>query len=382
MRASILITFWEFSGSVSTLIAYKIDALALLSQHPIGISIPQASITTIADKTDNTMTSPIPENETQRLEVLRSYDILNTPPEIDFDALTRIAVHAFDTPAAVIGLMDADRLWFKSRLGLDEPQLDRQIAFCAYAIMEPEKTLIVEDLKSDPRFEDNPLVTQPPNLRFYAGAPIVARSGHALGTIAIADIKPRSFSNEQSGVLRDLSTLVMTALESRRRAMQLARLAMTDYLTGLANRAEFDRTLEAEMAHATRTAETFSVLYLDLDGFKLVNDSFGHAAGDEVLCEVARRLSQQVRAEDELARFGGDEFGVILRDASQDSAHKLAERIAEAVSEPIMLSSGAMTAVGVSAGIATYADAIDTATALLAEADRDLYQAKHLKGIR
>ena len=328
------------------------------------------------------MACPIPENETQRLEALRSYEILDTPPEVDFDALTRVAAHAFDTPAAVVGLMDAGRLWFKSRLGVDEPQLDRQIAFCAYAIMKPEKTLIVEDLKSDPRFEDNPLVTQPPNLRFYAGAPIVARSGHALGTIAIADIKPRSFSTAQSGVLRDLSTLVMTVLESRRRAMQLARLAMTDYLTGLANRAEFDKTLEAEMAHATRTAETFSVLYLDLDGFKLVNDSFGHAAGDEVLCEVARRLSQQVRAEDELARFGGDEFGVILRDASQDSAHKLAERIAEAVSEPIMLSSGAMTAVGVSVGIATYADAIDTAAALLAEADRDLYQAKHRKGIR
>ena len=382
MRESKLIRFWEISGSVSTLIAIKIDALAFLSRHPIGRSIPQTSITTIADRTDNTMACPIPENEAQRLEALRSYEILDTPPEVDFDALTRVALHTFDTPAAVVGLMDADRLWFKSRLGVDEPQLDRQIAFCAYAIMEPEKTLIVKDLKSDPRFEDNPLVTQPPNLRFYAGAPIVARSGHALGTIAIADVKPRSFSNAQSGVLRDLSTLVMTALESRRRAMQLARLAMTDYLTGIANRAEFDRTLEAEMAHATRTAETFSVLYLDLDGFKLVNDSFGHAAGDEVLCEVARRLSQQVRTEDELARFGGDEFGVILRDASEDSAHKLAERIAEAVSEPIMLSSGEMTAVGVSAGIATYADAIDTATALLAEADRDLYQAKHLKGKR
>lgn len=382
MRESKLIRFWEISGSVSTLIAIKIDALAFLSRHPIGRSIPQTSITTIADRTDNTMACPIPENEAQRLEALRSYEILDTPPEVDFDALTRVAAHAFDTPAAVVGLMDAGRLWFKSRLGLDEPQLDRQIAFCAYAIMEPEKTLIVEDLKSDPRFEDNPLVTQSPNLRFYAGAPIVARSGHALGTIAIADIKPRSFNNAQSGVLRDLSTLVMTALESRRRAMQLARLAMTDYLTGIANRAEFDRTLEAEMAHATRTAETFSVLYLDLDDFKLVNDSFGHAAGDEVLCEVAQRLSQQVRAEDELARFGGDEFGVILRDASQDSAHKLAERIAEAVSKPIMLSSGEITSVGVSAGIATYADAINTATALLAEADRDLYQAKHLKGIR
>jgi diguanylate cyclase (GGDEF)-like protein len=136
------------------------------------------------------------------------------------------------------------------------------------------------------------------------------------------------------------------------------------------------------MAHATRTAETFSVLYLDLDDFKLINDSFGHAAGDEVLCEVARRLSQQVRTEDALARFGGDEFGVILRDASQDSALKLAERIAEAVSEPIMLSSGEITGVGVSVGIATYEDSIDTAADLLAEADRNLYQAKHGKRIR
>jgi hypothetical protein len=85
---------------------------------------------------------PIPENEAERLAAVRAYDVLDTPPELDFDALTRVAAHVFNTPAAVVGLMDADRLWFTSRLGLDVPQLDRQIAFCAFAVMRPDESLV------------------------------------------------------------------------------------------------------------------------------------------------------------------------------------------------------------------------------------------------
>lgn len=116
--------------------------------------------------TEPSVHCPVPENETQRLEAVHAYRVLDTPPEVDFEALTHRATQIFDMPAAVIGLMDADRLWFKSQIGLGAPQLDRRIAFCAYTIMRPDDPLIVEDLQQAPRFAHNPLVVGPPHLRF------------------------------------------------------------------------------------------------------------------------------------------------------------------------------------------------------------------------
>ncbi len=321
----------------------------------------------------------MPANEVQRLRAVLSYDILDTPPDEDFDALTRVAAHALNMPAAVIGLMDSNRLWFKSRLGLGVPQLDRQIAFCAYAIMQPDKPLVVEDLRQDHRFQGNPLVTGAPNLCFYAGAPLVDRDGYVLGTIAVADTRPRTLNDAQRALLSDLSILVITALERRYRANLLGHLAITDHLTGLANRAQFERTLNAEIAHARRTGEPFTVFYMDLDDFKDINDSLGHAAGDEVLCEVSRRMMDQVRAEDLLARFGGDEFAVFMRQSEDDSVASLAKRITKVVSAPIILSTGDKVSVGISVGIANYTDSIDSMVTILAQADHSLYEAKRRK---
>lgn len=325
---------------------------------------------------DRTMQCPMPENEAQRLQAVLSYGILDTAPEVDFDTLTRVATLAFNAPAAVIGLMDSDRLWFKSQLGIGVQQLDRRIAFCAHAIMRPGELFVVEDLRLDTRFQDNPLVANAPNLRFYAGSPLIDRHGYALGTIAVVDTRPRVFNEGQRALLGDLSSLVISILESRQQAILLNRLAMTDHLTGLANRAQFERTLKSEMAHARRTGERFTVLYMDLDDFKQVNDSFGHAAGDEVLREVARRMMKQVRAEDLVARLGGDEFGIFFRQSADESAESLASRIFEAVSEPVTLSTGDTVSVGISTGIAHYADDIESMPALLAQADRALYEIK------
>jgi diguanylate cyclase (GGDEF)-like protein len=325
---------------------------------------------------NETLQCPIPANEAQRLRAVRSYEILDTLPEVDFDTLTRVAAHALDTPAAVIGLMDADRLWFKSQLGLGVQQLDRKIAFCAHAIMRPDELFIVEDLKKDARFQNNPLVTNAPHLRFYAGAPLIDQTGFALGTIAVVDTEPRTFNDIQRQLLHDLSTLVISAMDNRHRSILLGHLAMNDHLTGLANRAQFERTLNTEMAHSRRSGEPFTVLYMDLDGFKKINDTLGHAAGDEVLCEAARRMAEQVRTEDLIARIGGDEFGVIMRQSIDDSPELLAHRINDVSAKPIVLSTGQKVSVGISVGIATYTDAIDSMTNLLAQADRALYEAK------
>jgi diguanylate cyclase (GGDEF)-like protein len=325
------------------------------------------------------MDCPVPPDEARRLKAVHSYDILDTPPEMDFDALTRVAAHAFNTPAAVIGLMDSDRLWFKSQLGLDVPQLDRQIAMCAHALMSPSEAFVVEDLSQDPRFRHNPLVTQSPHLRFYAGVPLVDADGFALGTIAVVDKQPRAFSDAQRASLQDMSRLVISSLENRQRALLLSHLAMTDYLTGLANRVQFERTLNSELAHSRRTGESFTVLYMDLDGFKAINDAFGHAAGDEVLVEVAQRLTRQVRAEDLVSRFGGDEFGVFLRESQQDSDESLIQRIVETVSEPITLASGVTVRIGISVGKSSYMNIVDNLSTLLTRADEALYEVKRKK---
>ena len=315
-------------------------------------------------------------NESQRLRAIRSYEILDSLPELEFDALARVAAHSFGTPIALIAMMDSDRLWFKSKIGLDVPELDRKIAFCAHAIMHPAEALVVEDLRADERFAGNPLVAGAPHIRFYAGAAIVDPAGQPLGTIAVLDAVPRLFNGQQRETLQDLATLVVTALTGRRRALDLERLALNDYLTGIGNRAQFDRSMEASFRRAGRSGEIFTVLCLDLDGFKDVNDRLGHAAGDEVLCEVARRLSRVVRLGDTLARIGGDEFAVIMGHGGSDAAAVLARRIVDGVRQPFVLSNDATATVTVSVGMASYHPAISSASELLVQADRALYLAK------
>lgn len=323
---------------------------------------------------------PIPVNESERLRVLQSYDILDSQPEIDFDALVRIAACALDAPMAVVGLLDSDRIWFKSRLGVNTPELDRGVAFCAYTAMQSNRLFIVEDLSQDKRFKTNKLVTEPPYLRFYAGAPLVDPNGYVLGTIAVVDTRPRNLNEKQREVLYDLSLLVMTALENRRRSTLLEEMVVTDYLTGISNRAHFDRALQAEMAHAKRTGEPFSILCLDLNGFKDINDQYGHPAGDQVLCEVAHRLKNLMRTEDTLSRIGGDEFGMVIREGASSTAHAMEKRIQQAMDRKIRLENGDMVQVGASIGVASYSPDIDSPYSLLAQADTNLYEVKHQAG--
>jgi diguanylate cyclase (GGDEF)-like protein len=158
--------------------------------------------------------------------------------------------------------------------------------------------------------------------------------------------------------------------------MDLQRLALTDHLTGIGNRAQFDKSLTSELKHAMRTGEPFTLLSMDLDGFKDVNDHHGHQAGDEVLCEVSRRLTALVREGDVLARLGGDEFALIMRHGGRASAAALAQRIVDTLGQPISLSKGATVAVGVSVGLADYSDDVALPSTLLARADQALYESK------
>ena len=174
------------------------------------------------------MNAPLLRNEALRLAALRSYDILDTPPEQAFDDLTLLAAHICQTPIALVSLVDDKRQWFKSRIGLEATETARDLAFCAHAIVHPGTVMQVPDAQADPRFAANPLVTADPHIRFYAGTPLLSSDGQAMGTLCVIDRTPRELSAEQLGALRALGRHVEALLELRR--TKAARHAAEDQL--------------------------------------------------------------------------------------------------------------------------------------------------------
>jgi len=168
------------------------------------------------------MSTPIPKNETKRLNVLWQYEVLDTVPEAVFDDLTDLAAKICEAPIALISLVDEKRQWFKSKVGLTVDETARDKSFCSHAIMQSD-LFIVPDATKDPRFARNPMVTSEPRIRFYAGAPLVTPDGHVLGTLCVIDKIPRELRSHQKQALRVLAHHVVTQLELRRHARELAK---------------------------------------------------------------------------------------------------------------------------------------------------------------
>ncbi len=321
------------------------------------------------------MSYPIPGNEIERLATLGDYRILDTEFDSRFDNLVAIAAAHFAAPIALVSLVDADRQWFKARLGLDIRQTPRSIAFCTHAITCPGTVTVIEDATRDARFQNNPLVTGAPHIRFYAGAPIVAEDGAALGTVSVIDTMPRRFGQADVEMLKRLAHNARSLMELHRRNSLLREAAHRDPLTGLLNRRGLDIALEQAMG-AALAGETCGLLCLDLDRFKQVNDTYGHDIGDGLLKETARRLQTSVRQGDQVARIGGDEFAVLLAHPVNRTVLELvATRILRQCAAPVMIHDQSI-GLDVSIGAAKAPRDAVLPGDLMRAADRALYDAK------
>lgn len=446
---------------------------------------------------------PIPPDEDQRLQALSAYGLSADRPLPSLDPVVQIASRMFGMPVAAINMIGNDHVFFAASAGVGEVDMSRDVSFCAHAILQND-VMVVSDSHLDHRFHDNPLVTGPANLRFYAGVPLLSPEGQPLGALCVIDGQPREFTADDCERLRELAKMAVDRLELRRIELslekarppfeefarnsptavvwfdaqrkivnwnqaaaalhgyelhegggmlvdklmperthslfhelvnqavtkstfdglvipdtifglrkdgtefqlglslfcwqehgqlifnahlqdisakkqeeaELHRLANTDSLTGLANRARLYRKVEQLLAQAAPLA----VLMIDLDSFKDVNDTLGHTVGDEILCEVARRLEAVIGPAGLAARIGCDEFAVLLRDVQDPTqVQDMAQAIIASIGSTIVIGDHAIR-VTASCGVAIAPGHAEEALGLISNADLALFQAKRQGG--
>lgn len=325
-------------------------------------------------------------NEEARSRAVLRFDHPESNPPEEFGAILRLAAMLCHTQGVIISLVGADRWWLKSSFGIEAAQTDRATAFCSRVVAE-RRPVVIADALAD---EATAILSKSyrPQSRFYAGVPLITEDGFVIGALAVLDTVARDIDERCITALVDLSRQVMTHLELRRQTTALAEtvrqlqnaeqailhMADHDALTGLPGRALFDDRLEHALHHAVRYDETLAVMFVDLDGFKAVNDTHGHAAGDRLLQAVANTLRNTLRRSDTVARIGGDEFAVVCPDLHDpDNASIVAEKLLNAVRCCRAIETMPVTA---SIGVSVYPYDGANAETLLADADTAMYRAK------
>ena len=341
---------------------------------------------------------PLPD-EVSRQAALDAYAVVDTVPEQAYDDIVRLAMSLCDAPAAAISLVDHDRQWFKAQIGLDVRQTPRSEAICDRAIRQPGHALVIHDLEAQSLYPQTSMRIDGQPLRFYAGVPLLSPDGHALGTVCVMDVRPRRLRPGQREGLEVLARQTQHLLELRRYALEQRRLlserealakrledaradlqrrndqlehsATHDALTGLLNRAALSQLRENPAAMAKLQHAPYTLMLLDVDHFKQVNDRHGHLLGDRALRAVADAVAGSIRHDDVAVRYGGEEFLILLPDTRLASATQVAERIRQHIARaalPFPLT--------VSIGLAAGEPTRDWSERVFDRADQALYRAK------
>lgn len=341
------------------------------------------------------MVADLAVDEDARREAIGRYEFDLSRDDPEFNALSQLAASFCHTPMAFISFVVGDRVLVKSAVGLKLRQSPLLNSFAAFSVSRPDQLLVVRDARRDERFINHPLVANEPYVRFVAAAPLCAPSGHAIGLISIADFMERGLSESEEQVLRALADQVMRLLELRHTVHRLsseisersrferellttnAKLgvaALEDVVTGLSNRRAFEQRLVSEIQRANRLKYPLSLLTIDIDQFKRINDVWGHLVGDQVLREVANSLRTTIRTTDFVARVGGDEFSAILPGTDIGGATILGERCRRAVERL----EGSRLGISISIGAAEHPGDTRDILDLVARSDLSLLNAKRL----
>lgn len=277
------------------------------------------------------------------------------------------------------GRGDARNQWwrFPGQTGVLRNAVD--FSLCEMAACTPGQVTEVNDLHNDARFANSALARGNPAVRFYAAVPLVSGNGDVMGTLCVMDRVARTLTPAQRDAFQKLGRQLEAQIDSHRAMQKLEQQTMTDALTGIGNRRSFDSRLREEWTRHLRNARPLTMLMVDVDYFKQYNDTYGHPAGDALLVQLARVLRSPLRASDFLARYGGDEFSLILPDTDEIGAHQVSERIKQSVARV----KWPHTEIEISLGAATVTPSeMCDFSALLHAADQAMYQRKHGRTLR
>ncbi|MGB8517100.1 MAG: sensor domain-containing diguanylate cyclase [Gallionella sp.] len=329
------------------------------------------------------------KNEAERLAILGEYQIMDTLPEQAFDDITQLAAYICKTPIALVSLVDESRQWFKSKVGVALDQTPHADAFCAHALLQPEALLLVDDTLNDTRFADNRLVVNPPYIRFYAGAPLLTKTGVALGTLCVLDIQPRVLEPATKAALMSLARQVMAQLELRKTLsdlqkaeqefsrvhLELTNQTRIDPVTQLHNRRALEDCLVSEWERAFRYSQPLSLVMLSIDEFQKYQQQAGETLATKSLRQVAEIVLRAARQPDFVASYETAAFVIVLPETDSEGAMRIAQRLRAMIEK----TSWAQHPLTISAGCASYGNQADAA-AFLAQATRAMQRARQVGG--
>jgi diguanylate cyclase (GGDEF)-like protein len=308
-------------------------------------------------------------SDTASLATTLDQPVRSSAEEMSFDRITRLASTVMQTKMAMISLIqDSGAPTLAAGPGVETFAAGQSLPFCHYAVAS-DTPLVVTDAQADPRFDHDPMVAGGPKLRFYLGVPLRTRDGATLGTLCTVDTEPRTPTADQIAMLSDLARMVVNEMELRQ-------MSMTDSLTGALTKRGFEQRVEAERIRCQRNGYALTLVAIDLDHFKTINDRFGHATGDSMLRAVVDLCREKLRHCDVIGRTGGEEFVIMLPEMPGAVAAKVADRLRQAIADLRLPASGDIAQVTASVGVAMLSPGQQTMQQALLRADIALYAAK------